>query len=134
MADPNDVVGHKTLRREDGSFYHEPLLRSEGEALFAQVEANERRRVEQMPDEQTAIRALFDAYVLLKDFGWREAVYCPKDRSEFLVIEAGSTGQHRCMYEGEWPTGKWWIVEDGDMSPSRPVLFKPIPATPEQAP
>ena len=121
------VVGHKTFRADDGGFRHEPLYDDEAAVYEAQWQADEKRRHELMPDEKAAIDLFFDAWLRLKDFGWREAIYCPKDRSEFLVIECGSTGQHRCIYEGEWPKGTWWIVSDGDMSPSRPALFKPLP-------
>ena len=121
------VVGHKTFR--DGlGFRHEPLYESEAKAIMAQVEANEARRKELMPDEDAAIRMLFDAYTRLKDFGWRDAIYCPKDGTEFKVIEAGSTGKHDCIYQGDWPDGTWWIVEDGDLWPSRPILWKPMPS------
>ena len=117
------VAGHKTYR--DGlGFRHEPLYEDEAAALMAQVEASDARRKELMPDEDAAIRMFFDAYIRLKDFGWRDAVYCPKDGTTFKVIEAGSTGKHDCIYQGDWPNGTWWIVGDGDMSPSRPVLFK----------
>jgi hypothetical protein len=117
------VVGHKTFR--DGlGFRHEPLYESEAAAIIAQCEAAEAKRKELMPDEETAIRMLFDAYQRLKDFGWRDAIYCPKDGTTFKVIEAGSTEKHDCIYQGDWPGGAWWIVEDGDMCPSRPVLFK----------
>lgn len=77
-----------------------------------------------MPDEQAALNVLFGAWLRLKELGWQEAEYCPKDGSEFKVIEAGSTGFHDCVYLGEWPTGGWW-VHDGDTYPSRPILWKP---------
>jgi hypothetical protein len=117
------IVGHKTF--QDGyGFRHEPLYESEADALIAQCDAADARRKEAMPDEASAIRALFDAYTRLKDLGWNDPVYCPKDGSVFKVIEAGSTGIHDCIYEGTWPTGSWWIISDGDMWPSRPTLFK----------
>lgn len=122
MEEP--VVGHKTFRNDDGTFRHEPLYESEANALMAQIEAAEARRNELMPDEDAAIRMMMDAHQRLKDFGWRDAIYCPKDGSVFKVLEPGSTGKHDCIYQGEWPNGSWWIVEDGDMCPSRPVLFK----------
>lgn len=75
------------------------------------------------PDNE-AIRALFDAYQELKRLGWRDAMYCPKDATWFDAIEVGSTGIHRCQYRGEWPKGTWWIADDGDLWPSRPVLFR----------
>lgn len=124
----DDIVGHKTFHSVERGFYHEPLTRGEADELIAQIEKREQQRNELMPDEQSAINMLFDAYRRLHDFGWKNAVYCPKDGSEFLVIEPGSTGKHRCIYEGDWPDGTWWIVGDGDMCPSRPVLFKANPS------
>lgn len=114
------VVGHKTF--QDG--HHEPLYQSEAAALMAASDAAKARRAEQMPDEQSAIHAMFDAWLRLKELGWNEAQYCPKDGSVFDVIEAGSTGIHRCRYDGQWPTGHWWILVDNDLWPSQPVLFR----------
>jgi hypothetical protein len=127
---PNPVVGHYTF--SDG--HHEPLLKSEADAFMAAADEARARRTAQMPDEQSAIHGLFDAWLRLKDLGWNDAIYCPKDGSLFDVIEPGSTGIHQCKYEGAWPTGSWWIVSDGDMCPSNPVLFRAVlPAQPREA-
>lgn len=118
MDDP--IVGHKTMA--DGS--HVPLLKSEADALWAQVEADDARRREMMPDEQSAINLLFDAQTRLKEFGWKEPVYAPKDGSPLDIIELGSTGIHRGHYEGAWPDGRWWVYDEGDTYPSRPALAR----------
>lgn len=120
MSGADKIVGHKTFSNPDGSFRHEPLRQSEADAIMAQVKANDKRRKELMPDEDSAIRLLFDAYVRLKEFGWNDAIYCPKDGRVFDAIECGSTGIHPCTYQGEWPEGSWWI----DDCPSRPVLYR----------
>jgi hypothetical protein len=109
------------------------LFADEAAALLASIEAKDAQRKKVMPDEESAIRMMFEAGRRLKDFGWKDAVYCPKDGSPFLALEFGSTGQHKCVYEGDWPSGHWWIVADGDMSPSRPVLWKPYAAAPAPA-
>lgn len=119
-----EVVGHKTLQGEDGRLYHEPLRRHEAEALLAHVEAEQGRREALMPDEQAARKLFFDAWLRLRDFGWREACYCPKDGRTFDVIEAGSSGVHACSYEGEWPTGRYWVHGEDDLYPSHPTLFR----------
>ena len=120
---PNDpIVGHKTFR--DG--HHEPLRQSEAEAIIAASDRAKAARAEQMPDEQSAIEVLFSAWLRLKELGWKEAMYCPKDGSWFSAIEAGSTGVHRARYEGQWPTGTYWISDDNDLWPSRPILWKPL--------
>ena len=122
--DINDpIVGHKTIRDGEG-YRHEPLHQSEANAIIAAVEASKEKRKLLMPDEQTAIRMMFDAYMRLKELGWNDAIYCPKDGTEFHAIEPGSTGIHDCRYDGEWPDGRWWIIGDGDLYPSRPVLFR----------
>lgn len=134
MGNPTDVVGHKTFRDGPLSFRHEPLTRAEADALWDAAETAKAERASRMPDEQAAIRALFDAWLRLKELGWREAIYCPKDGSPFDAIEVGSTGIHECVYRGEWPQGGWWILDENDEWPSRPVLFrsKAAPSTPAQ--
>lgn len=133
MPNPNDVVGHKTISTgrtgADGfpEFRHEPLTRAEADALMAESDRVKAQRTANMPDERAALTVLFDAYQRLRELGWNNAIYCPKDGTPFLAIEAGSTGIHECSYEGEWPTGSWWIHADGDLWPSRPILFKVKP-------
>lgn len=92
--------------------------------LWAGIEADRKRRVEAMPDERAALLQMMDAYTRLQELGWREAIYCPKDGASFDVIEPGSTGIHRAHYSGEWPNGGWWVEADGDLCPSRPILFR----------
>ena len=84
-------------------------------------------RAVKLPDEQSALNAMFEAYDRLREFGWREACYCPKDGTPFQAIEAGSTGIFDCTYQGEWPTGSYWIADGGDLWPSTPILFRPYP-------
>lgn len=127
------VVGHKTFHDEHG-FRHEPLLETEANEIMRRVEAADARRKELMPDEQSAIRMFFEAWQRLKEFGWRDAVYCPKDGTWFDAIEPGSTGVHKCQYMGEWPKGSWWISDHGDLYPSRPSLFREKPALANELP
>jgi hypothetical protein len=116
----SEIVGHKTLR--DGS--HEPLTRAEADEIMSRCDEADKRRAEAMPTEQSAIDAMMDAYIRLKEFGWRDVIYCPKDGSPFDAIEFGSSGIHECHYSGDWPDGSWWIHEAGDLWPSHPSLFK----------
>lgn len=124
MDDP--IVGHKTFRDGPLGFRHEPLRQSEAEAIMAAIEESRVKRAELMPDEKAAIRMMFDAFDRLRELGWREACYCPKDGTEFDAIEPGSTGIHRCHYSGEWPSGSWWVADHGDLWPSRPILFREV--------
>ena len=124
MIDQDKIVGHKTFSDGHGGFRHKPLYASEAASLIAACDAAEAARKAAMPDEKSAIKALFEAWQRLKELGWNDAIYCPKDGREFDAIEAGSTGIHRCHYEGAWPDGHWWVYEEGDMYPSRPILYR----------
>jgi len=120
--------GHMTLT--DGS--HVPLTEAEAAAIWESVERATAERNAKYPDEKACLAAISDAVQRLRDFGWSDAVYCPKDGSVFDVIEAGSTGIHKCSYGGKWPDGSWWIHADGDMWPSRPILYRRTPRTGEK--
>lgn len=87
-------------------------------------EVEKQARAALMPTEQDAIFLINDAYQRLKELGWDDPAHCPKDGSGFDVIEAGSTGIHKCFYEGKWPSGSWLIESDGDLWPSRPLLYR----------
>jgi hypothetical protein len=88
----------------------------------------EKRRIEYRDKGEIALlKEMFDKYQGLKSLGWSDAIYCPKDGTRFLAIEAGSTGVNPCYYQGEWPNGKWWTEASGDLWPSRPILWKPMP-------
>lgn len=103
------------------------LNEEEIETAMAVIDAAIKKRAEKMPTEQDALAQMFEAYQRLKELGWNDAIYCPKDGTRFLAIESGSTGTHECSYEGKWPDGRWWVY-GGDMWPSRPILWKPYNA------
>lgn len=72
----------------------------------------------------TALFQMQSSYQKLKALGWSNSIYAPKDGSEFLSIEAGSTGIHKTTRD---ENGSFWI-HDGDTWPSRPILWKAIDA------
>lgn len=102
------------------------LTKEEAEALWREAEQQKADRERLMPTVEAALILMTQAHHRLKELGWREAMYCPKDGSFFEVIEAGSSGIHQCYYHGEWPNG-WWIAADGDLWPSHPILWRPTP-------
>lgn len=120
-----DFHGHMTLA--DGS--HVALTAEAAEAPWNQAERAAESRAMRMPGEQDALRALFDAYQRLKELGWREGMYTPRDGSHFRIIEAGSTGMFDCVCEGEWPDCTWTTFDKSDAYPSRhpPLLFRLYP-------
>lgn len=122
--------GHMTM--EDGS--HVPLTAQQANELWELCEHEQRERIKRMPDEDAAIKAMFDAWVRLKELGWGEAMYCPKDGSRFKVIENGSIGIFDCVYEGKWPDGHWTTFDGGDCYPSStaPALYRLYPEDEEK--
>lgn len=116
------IVGHKTIRAEDGSTHHEPLHKSESDQLMAQIQQEKQRRAELMPTEQDAARLMCSAHHRLKELGWRETCYGPTN-IVVQLIEPGSSGIHKGIRHEPWPEKTWWI--DGDW-PSNPCLFKAI--------
>jgi hypothetical protein len=98
--------------------------------IMKDIEARKTIRASQMPDDASALRAMFEPHQRLKEMGWNDTIYCPKDGTVFEVIEAGSTGIHKCLYMGDWPKGGWWVMDSGDLYPSRPILFRLIAKEP----
>lgn len=84
------------------------------------------RSADLMPDEQAALRVLYMAWERLKDFGWNDPIYCPKDGTTFDTIELGSVGMFTCRYVGTWPKGHWETMDDRDVYPSsrQPAMFR----------
>lgn len=126
MGEQNESVEDVMARIIPPNHHCGPVIAS-AEA-FADLEAAiERRRqawAEKMPTQDDAIAQMIEAYRRLEDLGWKNATYCPKDGSSFDVIEAGSSGVHECIYMGDWPKGGWFVVAEGDLWPSRPILYR----------
>lgn len=95
------------------------LTDAEKHALWDAATAAREKRAQQLPDELTAVRAIADGYERLKELGWREAMYAPKDGPTLLLIEAGSTGIHT----GYRDDIGFWIIDD-DTWPSHPILWR----------
>ena len=124
MDDP--IVGHKTFHTPDGP-RHEPVRKSEAEALFAAMESAQAKRAAAMPTEQDAIRAMFEAWQRLTELGWRRGSYMPTTGERFATVEVGSTGIHACTARRTDDFKTTWTTYDGDVWPSShpPALFRP---------
>lgn len=131
MADPEEIVGHKTIATGERGPHglpfmrHEPLTRSEADALWERAEQHQRQRAADMPTEEAAVTTMMQAWLRLKELGWKEARYVPADTKEWHLIEIGSSGIH-VGHRMEGERDCWWIAEAGDLWPSRPCLVKPI--------
>lgn len=117
--------GHMTMR--DGS--HVPLTAEQAKELWESGEKSRAERAARLPDDASAIKAMCEAYGRLKELGWNDIMYCPKDGTRFEVTENGSTGIFDCVYEGKWPDGHWMTFDETDCYPSSiaPALFRLYP-------
>lgn len=128
---PGDVVGHKTFVDESGSISHEPLTREEAAALVRAAEEWNAKLAEDMPDTETALRVLTDAYRRLEQLGWRSARYAPKKAGVAVdLIEAGCSAFHLGRWRGDKDRGCFFVSSHGDEWPSHPILFR-VPGTPD---
>ena len=94
------IVGHKTFWTPEGGFRHEPLTESEAQKMLDACEAARAKREADMPTEQDAVNAMWEAWYRLKELGWKDAQYRPADGTEIDVIEIGSSGIHRQTHPG----------------------------------
>lgn len=123
MSD-DDIVGHKTFSTGNplSPFRHEPLTRKEADALSKRIDELRQERASDMPTDQDAVNALWRARYRLEELGWKEERLAPQG-IKAQIIELGSAGIHI----GRKDEHVWWIEADGDLWPSRPVLFKELP-------
>jgi hypothetical protein len=100
------------------------MTREEIDAIWGSIADAAKRREKNLPTEQHCIRAMFDAWQRLKELGWNDAVYGPKDGTVVETISVGSTGIYPAHYMGDWPDGHWWVHDAGDLWPAQPALFR----------
>lgn len=84
-----------------------------------------RAQHEPTKEEKHHLVQMWEHFQLLKQFGWNDAMYAPRDGRPFLSISAGSTGVHECVRHDD---GHFWIY-DGDLWPANPILWKPLART-----
>ncbi len=73
--------------------------------------------------DEALLRQMIDAYGGLILLGWRDIESAPRDGTRFLAVCLASTGVF-VHYEED---GLWWAEAHGDLWPSKPILWKPIP-------
>lgn len=120
MTNENSFGGYATTLDGD----HVTLDAETAEALWAACEASERERKALMPDMQAALSVRGQVYARLRDFGWREGMYCPKGGEDFAAILQGSSGIFPACYVGRWPTGSISVM--GDEYSHAAILWKPV--------
>lgn len=73
--------------------------------LWDDAEREKELRAKDLPDSQSALSSINRGMVRLRELGWREDSYFPKDETLFAVIEFGSGGIFQGFYSGDWPRG-----------------------------
>jgi hypothetical protein len=71
--------------------------------------------------EGDAIRGLDRSYRALKELGWRDAMYAPRDGTPIDLIEVGCTAVLTNCYRDE--VGFWQHAAN-ETWPTRPILFR----------
>jgi hypothetical protein len=99
------------------------------EQLLAEIERDKAQRAAEMPAVKDCLNVMLQAKQRLRELGWNDGIYAPKDGTLFEVIEFGSTGVFNCRYDGEWPDGHWMTSDGRDLYPSSsaPLMFRPKP-------
>ena len=92
--------------------------------IFEAIERTEALAAATMPDTVAALSTLNKATYRLQKLGWLKGVYCPKDGSNFAVIQYGSTGIFAGTYVGDWPTGDVWIADE--TCAPQGIMWKPL--------
>jgi hypothetical protein len=96
----------------------------QADAIIKALDADKAKRIDEMPDVDSALRVFTRSYRRLIELGFKEIIYHPKDGSTFEVIEPGSTGIFPCEFWESPTRGSFWIMQDGGC-PSHPVLWRP---------
>ncbi len=96
------------------------LTADQWDAMIAAIEDGKKHRAEMMPTEQDALAVMMKAFERLRELGWRDAMYAPRDGRMLEFIEAGSTGIHKGHRDDKFT----WIHDGGDLWPSHPILFR----------
>ena len=87
---------HGSMTLADGR--RVPLSKEYAEAMWKAVQDAQKNRAEAMPDAYSCLSSLCSAKERLRELGWRDAIYCPRDGSTFAVCELGSTGMWSAFY------------------------------------
>jgi hypothetical protein len=87
MAD-RKYHGHMT--QSDGT--HVLLTEDEAANITRLAHQQQEKRATDMPDATSALSVICNAMQRMRELGWKEAKYCPKDGSAFAVCEFGSSG------------------------------------------
>lgn len=110
------IHGWKTMT--DGS--RTPMTEDEANEIWQDVEEQEKRRADQMPETMDALRAFIDADQRLTELKWKKHSIGIEEGTEVAVVENGSTG----IFRGVW--SKPYFHYADCVSSAGKVWWKPV--------
>jgi hypothetical protein len=114
---------HGSMKMTDGR--RVPLSADEAKGMWEAIERSAADRAERIPTSLVALKILSEAKDRMRELGWRDGRYCPRDGRQFAVCEIGSTG----MWHGFWTssqTDEGLICYADCVSSPREMFFKPL--------
>ena len=100
------------------------LMTQDISKILMTAQLRRKERAEHLPTTDHCTVALLQVMERLRELGWRDAEYAPRDRS-FNAIVLGGSGVHRCMWIGG-TTGGYFIEEAHAWWLARIVVWKEI--------
>lgn len=105
------------------------LTSDQAKSMWEQCEKADRDRAEKYHDSAACLDAMLSAECRLKQLGWRNGRYCPRDGNAFAVCQVGSTG----MWKGFWsedsdprPFSPGYIISADCVHRPSEMYFKPL--------
>ena len=121
---------------DDGIKYHGHATLSDGahvapseDVMMSLWNAAMQRKADaarDMPTTKDALNGMHTGLSRLRDLGWKDGIYCPKDGEPFAMIQFGSTGIFEGWYMGEWPDGRVYSCDY--LSHPHGLMWKPLDA------
>ena len=122
MTDDEKYHGHATM--DDGT--HVALTEEVAKSLWDAAMKRKADAARDMPTTKDALKVMHRGHSRLRDLGWKDGIYCPKDGEPFAMIQFGSTGIFEGWYMGEWPDGR---VDSCDyLNHPHGLMWKPLAA------
>lgn len=122
MSDGEKYHGHATM--EDGT--HVALTDAEARSIWDAAMKIKADAARDMPTTKDALLIMQHGYSRLRDLGWKDGIYCPKNGEPFAMIQFGSTGIFEGWYTGEWPNGSVYCCDY--LNHPHGMLWKPLGA------
>lgn len=103
----------------------------QAKAMWEDCERADAERQKQFPDTLSCLQAMSSAAERLRQLGWRNGRYCPRDGTSFAVCQVGSTGMWKGLWtndSGKGPFSEGNIIAGDCVNRPSEMYFKPLDA------